>query len=189
MNHLELLKSQLELRRVQLLVRGIGSYAAGYASLQEHQTRPSLGNSISASTIQPLKNARSLPLRLNAERTEETTARPAIYRMHTDETVASQSDASFPTPADSGTAGHSGSAGAYEQRADAKSAPGQSTASTSDNGDTAFFKAASAAVSRASHLIRQSMDLSGVVFVVCHTRPLAHLPSADMNRPEPAFKC
>ena len=189
MNHLELLKSQLELRRVQLLVRGIGSYAAGYASLQEHQTRPSLGNSISASTIQPLKNARSLPLRLNAERTEETTARPAIYRMHTDETVASQSDASFPTPADSGTAGHSGSAGAYEQRADAKSAPGQSTASTSDNEDTAFFKAASAAVSRASHLIRQSMDLSGVVFVVCHIRPLAHLPSADMNRPEPAFKC
>lgn len=167
MNHLELLKSQLELRRVQRLVRGIGSYAAGYASLQEHQTRPSLGTSTPTSRIQPVVNASSLPLRLTGENPGNTTTRPTMRRIHTDETVASQSDTSFATPADSSTVDQSSSACKAEQSADPNSAPAQSTARDSSHGDTALSKAASAAVSRASHLIRQSMDLTGVVFVVC----------------------
>ena len=167
MNHLELLKSQLELRRVQRLVRGIGSYAAGYASLQEHQTRPSLGTSSSTSRLQPVENASSLPLRLAGGNSEDTSARPTMRRIQTDETVASPSDTSSATPASSGTAEQSSSTRTTEQSADASSAPGPSTASDSSNEDTSFSKAASTAVTRASHLIRQSMDLSGVVFLVC----------------------
>lgn len=40
MNHLELSKTKLEFDRVESLVRGIGSYVAGYSGLREQQTWP-----------------------------------------------------------------------------------------------------------------------------------------------------
>ncbi|KAK5120839.1 hypothetical protein LTR85_005906 [Meristemomyces frigidus] len=39
MTHLDLLKTRLEFQRVEGLVRGIGSYVAGYSGLQEQQTK------------------------------------------------------------------------------------------------------------------------------------------------------
>jgi hypothetical protein len=205
MSHLELLKSQLEFHRVQRLVRGIGSYAAGYASLHEHQTRQSLGALTSTSSALHLVEERgSLPFRLARGDSEQTITRPGIPRVHTDETVVSVSDASLADSVNSGAkrrtsettelTSKSSSAGAPRKRGDGddgrgRQRPGKPSIleensvspavasildrSTSSNeahahGETNFSEAASTAVSRASHLVRQSMDLDYVVFVVGH---------------------
>jgi GAF domain-containing protein len=193
MNHLELLKSQLEFHRVQSLVRGIGSYAAGYSGLQEHQTRPSLEAPTQPSSLQPAEEEMNLPVRLVRDDSSRTITRPAMARVYTDKATESVSDASLGTPMNSDltwTTSDSGYSDVSELRADGipdgddgwgrrgsvessilgeKPGPSHSNSSDEARGDTALSKATSKAVSRASHLIRQSMDLGGVVFVVSHT--------------------
>ena len=175
MNHLELLKSQLELSRVQRLVRGISSYAAGYAGLQEDQDRPPLGTSTSASSCQPVEESTSLPLSLARGDPGQTNTRPAAPRVDTNENIPSLSGASLGRPVDSettSTSSESGYRNLSEPRADDAAMQDHPHSS-----DPAFSKAASAAVSRASHLIRQSMDLAGVVFVVSRI-------TSSLNQPD-----
>jgi GAF domain-containing protein len=172
MNHLELLKSQLEFHRVQRLVRGIGSYAAGYSGLQEHQTRTSLAAPTQTSLLQPDEKKMGLPFRLVREDSDRSATRPMMNRAHTDESSRSVSDPSLGASVDSGltrTTSESGYSDVSEPIADIAFIPNCSTSSDEARGDTSFSRATSTAVSRASHLIRQSMDLSGVVFVVCYT--------------------
>jgi len=197
MNHLELLKSQKELCRAQRLVGGIASYAAGYSALQENAHRRSLAPSSQASLPQPTEKNLTLPIRLVRDDSNQTITMPGIGRVFTDETNRSVSDASVETvnSISSWTTLESGCSDASESHADGsggldmqRPAPPQSTlekplnssdpapipdhSTTRDeaHGGTIFSESASTAVSRASHLIRQSMDLGGVFFVVCHIR-------------------
>lgn len=213
MKHLELLKSQLELRRVQRLVRGIGSYAAGYSGLQETPNRPSLGAPTQIPFVQLSKDNSSLPIKLVRDDSNETISRPAMNRVHAEETIESVSAASLETPVTSvsaRTTSESSYSDPFEPQEDGDGPPGSaerltpeeilglsgpaptpdhSTANDAAHGETTFSKDASTAVSRASHLIRQSMDLGGVVFVVCHiasslnqaqlTRQLSETARAD----------
>jgi hypothetical protein len=190
MNHLELLKSQLEFHRVQRLVRSIGSYAAGYSGFHEHQTRLPLGTSILSSSPRPVNGKKSLPLRLTRGDSDRALERPATPRVNTEETAASPSDTSLgiavssdtdatgpeskPDYSDGDDVGGRQSPAeppVPDEKAgssDGVSMPDHSNNSSEAHGGTTFSRAASAAVSRASHLIRQSMDLAVVIFVVCH---------------------
>jgi hypothetical protein len=190
MNHLELLKSQLEFHRVQRLVRGIGSYAAGYSGLHEHQTRLSLGTSMMSSSPRPVDGKKKLPLRLTRGDSDRTVQRPATHRVNTEETVVSLSDTSLgiAVSSDKDASGPeskldscdgndvSGRQSPAKRLApdeksgslDCVSMPDRSNSSGEAHEGTTFSMATSTAVSRASHLIRQSMDLTGVIFVVCH---------------------
>jgi hypothetical protein len=173
MNHLELLKSQVEFRRVQRLVRGIGTYAAGYSGLQEHQTRLSLGSSTSNPLLPPpVDQTSSLPVRPARNELGGPIARPAMSRVHTEDTIISPPDASIATSVGSGSFElPSGST----ESASKSDFPGESKRQTNDTSisehptgnDQPPGEATSTALSRASHLIRQSMDLGGVVFLVC----------------------
>jgi hypothetical protein len=172
MNHLELLKSKLEFCRVQRLVRGIGSYVAGYSGLQEHQTGPLLGTAASNPLFQPVPKTRCPSPRLTRGDSDETVVRPGSRRVHTDETIASQMEASSATSATSSSTKITpkpDSTDELDQRASTTTTEPLVAGDCADE-EMNLSHDISAAISRAGYLMRHAMDLDGVIFVVCFTK-------------------
>lgn len=172
MNHLELLKSQLEFGRVQRLVRGISSYVAGYSGLQEYQTGSSLGTTASNPPLEPVEETGCSAPKLIRGDFDETVVRPKLRRNRTDETVSSYTEASSATSVTSGSTRLTSKqdfANGLDQRAISTTSDVPRASNRSPK-EMVLSRDISATVSRASYLMRHAMDLDGVVFVVCHTR-------------------
>ncbi len=153
MSHLDLLKTKLEFQRVEGLVRGIGSYAAGYSGFQEQQTK-SLPSRV-------LESAPTSSLH------EAGLSRPKITRANTSPAESScsplfstKSPSPAATPADVESADESFDGGAFPFGG------ASPKAGVRVDGNIRVSEDVRTTFTRASNVIRQSMDMQQVTFLV-----------------------
>jgi hypothetical protein len=140
--------------------------------LQEHQTGPLLETAASNPLLEPVPKTKCPSPRLTRGDSDETVVKPGSRRVHTDETIASQMEASSATSTTSSPTRVTSKpdfADELDQRAST------TICEPLGAGDRAHEEMnlshdISAAVPRASYLMRHAMDLDGVVFVVCFTK-------------------
>ncbi|KAF2723355.1 hypothetical protein K431DRAFT_264936 [Polychaeton citri CBS 116435] len=151
MNHLDLLKTSSEFNRAERLVRGLGSFVAGHSGLQEQQTM--LLPESAVQDVNPIvQDAEESRLSLTYESSSisrpSTSARSGTSGLGTSATLPD-----FESANESIATHQSFQAEAWHE------ANGQAEV------DTAVPQSIRAIFSRASNLIRQSMDMQGVVFL------------------------
>lgn len=152
MNHLDLLKAKQELRRVEGLVRGIGSYVAGYSGLQEQQTQSLPDRTIQSdhSNFDWERSSHRLPMKSRRSSNVSSSVAPSTPSMvpQSGETSAQESF---------GLASSVPSIMASDSQ-DPTQPRDRSMGGVSNDIRTTF--------TRAGNLIRQSMDMQGVAFLV-----------------------
>lgn len=162
-NHLELLKTKQDFNRVEKLVRGIASYVAGYSGLQEQQTRCLVEKSTSARRESGSGSQRSLPHSRSRRRSSLSSSRPSSKEESTDAGASTP-----PTSADESLA----------RRARSRSPvahPGwQNSKEKDERNMTSISQAVRITFSRAGNLIRQSMYMQGVAFLVSLSTAFDH---------------
>lgn len=175
MDHLELLKGKLEFGRVEGLVRGIGSYVAGYSGLKEQQTRVLPSRAV-ASSAQPAEQEE--PTRDEKHESGKTPPRPETSSLQPQELPALASSSNSASDPSSGAASMQLSSDATSTKTSVNESFGYnrplSQATTAQkqqedgqgNNMESISRDVRTAFSRAGNLIRQSMEMQGVAFLV-----------------------
>ena len=199
MNHLDLLKTKREFDRMQSLVRGIGSYAAGYSGISEVEVNSEtqadaeielpirdptsdqvLSPNSSGTVFTPTTNFSSFAEDTSTHTKDVAaptvegftyTSRPSLSKLRsvssdTIQTISSGTKLSAKDESSTQTA-HSNFQAADESVPQQNSEILVSNKSQITKDSNAAPSDVRAAYIRASTLIRQSMELEGVVFLVC----------------------
>ena len=153
MNHLDLLKMKLEFGRVERLVRGIGSYVAGHSGLQEQQTKSVASRALMSPPDPPQDEPSYFQSR--------SPCHGSGAEQSSDSTSSSAKTSKLPqTPSEVESAQES----IYREIPDS-AGPGQ-YAGNSRHRDSSVSRDTRMTFSRAATLIRQSMEMQGVVVLV-----------------------